>query len=122
MFSCLSPLRELYLGENFLGGTIPLDFFSGIQNKTAPLRVDLVNNYVRGSIRTSIVQLSDLRLLLSGNFIDEVPQEICDSRSWVNGLLASGCDFLLCGSFVQSFEWEDLGFSESLSRDDHLRQ
>ena len=95
-FSGLSRLRELYLGNNFLGGTIPVDFLAGLQNKAAPVLVDLTNNQVHGGIPTSLVQLDDLRLLLSGNLIDEVPAEICDTHSWMNGLLASGCDFLLC--------------------------
>ena len=91
-----SRLRELYLGNNALGGTIPSTFLDGVNNKTLPLRVDLSRNNVRGSIPTTLTSFSNLQLLLSGNQIDDVPDEICNSHSWMNGMLASGCEYFLC--------------------------
>ena len=97
----LSSLKELYLGRNSFQGTIPEDFISGVTNASRTIKVDLTNNKLGGSIPTSLARFDDLRLFLAGNVIEHIPDEVCDKHSWMDGLMDSGCDALLCepGSF-----------------------
>ena len=89
-------LRELYLGSNGFGSTIPLNFLAGVQDKTATVRVDLHDNNLVGSIPTTLTAFSDLRLDLSDNTITSIPPEICNMSNWMGGLVASGCNAILC--------------------------
>lgn len=49
-----------------------------------------------GTIPSQLARFDDLRLVASNNLIDEVPPTLCDKSSWMDGLLATGCDALLC--------------------------
>ena len=49
-----------------------------------------------GTVPASLAEFSDLRLYLGGNNIDEIAPEVCDKSDWMDGLMATGCDALLC--------------------------
>jgi Leucine-rich repeat (LRR) protein len=89
-------LTELYLGKNSFEGTIPNSFLAGVSDLTRPIKIDLTNNRLQGSIPAELTRFDDLRLYLAGNRIDNVPSEICNKYSWMGGLMSSGCDALLC--------------------------
>lgn len=94
-FHRAAKLRELYLGSNSLEGTIPLTFLKGVQDKSAIIQVDLTSNGIHGSIPATLASFDDLRLYVADNQIHEIPDEICE-KDWMDGLLTSGCDALLC--------------------------
>jgi Leucine-rich repeat (LRR) protein len=90
-------LRELYLAANSLGGTIPSIFLSGHSDKSSEVIVDLQQNLVHGAIPEVLADFSQMQLLLGGNRISAVPNSVCEMKDWMDGLLQSGCDALLCG-------------------------
>jgi len=95
-FHSAPALRELYLGNNGLGGTISADFLAEVNNKGATIHVDISSNAIHGAIPSTLTAFSDLRLNAANNIIDEVPEDICSMTTWMGGLMMSGCDSLLC--------------------------
>ena len=89
-------LRELYLGFNSIDGTIPDHFLQGINDFTQTITIDLTNNYLSGTIPSSLVVFDSLSLFLAGNSIHSIPDPICDKFRWMNGEVANGCDAILC--------------------------
>jgi hypothetical protein len=89
-------LREVYLGSNSLSGTIPMNFLSGVDNKTDTIQVGLAFNRIVGRIPANLApQFPDMNLHMAGNYIAHVPSDVCES-SWRNGTLADDCDAFLC--------------------------
>jgi Leucine-rich repeat (LRR) protein len=95
-FDGLFSLRELYLGRNLIEGTIPENFLNGISNTSTIITVDIMNNKLGGTIPSTLSRFDDLRLFVAGNMIDGIPSEICSKYEWMEGLMTSGCDALLC--------------------------
>jgi Leucine-rich repeat (LRR) protein len=89
-------IRELYLQHNKFTGTIPDHFLQGISDKTAKLTVDLGFNEIDGSIPAELSDFDNLNLLLAGNEISNIPEDICNSIGWMNGEVAISCDSILC--------------------------
>jgi Leucine-rich repeat (LRR) protein len=61
-------------------------------------------NFIGGTIPSELSRFDDMRLLASNNVITDVPPSICEKSTWMDGLLASGCDALLCpkGTFSEA--------------------
>ncbi|KAI2512840.1 hypothetical protein MHU86_1629 [Fragilaria crotonensis] len=95
-FDGLISLKELYLGKNSIEGLIPENFLSGISDTSQTIKVDLTGNKLSGSIPSALARFKDLRLFLSGNMIENVPDDICNKVDWMDGLMTGGCDALLC--------------------------
>ena len=89
-------LSELYLQNNAFTGTIPDHFLQGIYDKSAMLTVDLGFNDIDGTIPVELSSFDDLNLLLVGNEISGIPNEICNKHGWMNGEVANSCDSILC--------------------------
>ena len=58
----LKYLEELYLGANSLTGSIPFDFLNGVEDKTAPIVVDLISNRLTGRVPASLTQFDQLTM------------------------------------------------------------
>ena len=89
-------LRELFLSHNLLGGTIPNNFLAGVLDKTITMRVDLFQNGIEGALPETLSAFDDLFLNIGGNRISSIPSRVCSKTDWMEGLLATGCDALLC--------------------------
>ena len=95
-FDNIPRLKELYLKDNSLTGTIPSNFLGNINNKKETIVIDLTDNALGGAIPSSLSDFDDMQLLLAGNIIHTIPDEICNKNEWFNGEMANGCDTLLC--------------------------
>ena len=95
-FSNTPNLRELYLSENHLVGSIPTDFLSAIEDTRETIIVDLSSNMLDGGIPASLVRFDDLRLDLTENRLHSIPNEFCSKTEWFGGQMALGCDAFLC--------------------------
>eukprot|EP00531_Pseudo-nitzschia_arenysensis_P009045 CAMPEP_0116149816 /NCGR_PEP_ID=MMETSP0329-20121206/19183_1 /TAXON_ID=697910 /ORGANISM="Pseudo-nitzschia arenysensis, Strain B593" /LENGTH=2572 /DNA_ID=CAMNT_0003646223 /DNA_START=244 /DNA_END=7959 /DNA_ORIENTATION=+ len=89
-------IRELYLQHNAFTGTIPEHFLQGIHDKSVKITVDLGFNDIDGSIPAQLSSFDDLNLLLVGNEISDIPADICNKNTWMNGEVANSCDSILC--------------------------
>ncbi len=88
-------------GNAFTGGLPHLLLHELNQTLTDDkVTVNLANNQLTGSIPRSYLRFSALDLDVSGNMIDSIDEEICESDSidnWMNGLAEIyGCDAILC--------------------------
>jgi len=90
-FSKARNLRELYLSHNSIGGSIPTDFLSGVNDKAATLTVELTGNMIRNQIPAELAQFEDLRLFVAGNHIQSIAPEVCNEYG-----AGAACDELLC--------------------------
>jgi Leucine-rich repeat (LRR) protein len=96
-FDKMPNLRELYLGTNSLSGTIPSKFLKGIDDKTAPVKVELSQNNLVGIVPEGLSAFSNMKLYISDNQITSIPEDICGQSGWMGGQVAvNGCDAILC--------------------------
>jgi Leucine-rich repeat (LRR) protein len=89
-------IRELYMAHNSFTGSLPDHFLQGVHDKTAQITIDLSFNKIEGTIPAALSNFEGLSLLLAGNQISAVPDEICDKLGWMSGEVAYGCDAILC--------------------------
>eukprot|EP00522_Entomoneis_paludosa_P006889 CAMPEP_0172439602 /NCGR_PEP_ID=MMETSP1065-20121228/531_1 /TAXON_ID=265537 /ORGANISM="Amphiprora paludosa, Strain CCMP125" /LENGTH=2621 /DNA_ID=CAMNT_0013188305 /DNA_START=60 /DNA_END=7928 /DNA_ORIENTATION=- len=97
-FERLENLKQLFLGENSLSGTIPLNFLAGIEDKTGPVDVDISLNRLSGGLPASLARFETLNIDATGNRLNqEIPDGICRQGGWMKGKVALyGCDAILC--------------------------
>lgn len=89
-------LRELYLQSNSLTGRIPNSFLRSVE-KNDDLIVDLSNNMITEGVPKSLGQFSKLDIILVGNQISSISDDLCENGDWMNGRVATtGCDAILC--------------------------
>jgi len=93
----LKHLQELYLGENSLEGTIPVNFLNGVLDKQSEITVDLVSNQLEGEIPAALAGFKKMKLFLADNKISDIADGICQKDDWMGGEVDSvGCDAILC--------------------------
>jgi len=96
-FRSLRYLNTLYLSNNMLTGTIPVNFLDGVMNKTGSIEVDLDSNRLQGTVPSSLKQFQALNIVLSGNMFTDLPRELCNQKQWMNGLVGdNSCEAILC--------------------------
>ena len=96
-FSGLVKVQELYLGGNSLSGNLPVDFLDGIEDKTAPIQVDLISNKLDGTIPSSLSRFEQMTLYIADNKISGIPDGICHQSGWMKGKVGRmGCTAILC--------------------------
>ena len=96
-FSGLENIQEIFLNSNSLSGTIPENFMSGIKDKSATIKVDLISNDLEGTIPASLAVFDKLRLYLADNRIEGINSELCSKDNWMNGDVRSyQCAGILC--------------------------
>lgn len=104
-FSRLKNLKQLYLGTNSLSSAIPGNFVDGIEDKTAPISIDLVSNRLRGEIPASLSRFERMTLYVAGNQISgESPTALCSSSIFLRLYLTS-CALTRC-LLLQESPWE----------------
>jgi len=97
-------ISELRLEGNNLSGTIPTDLFL-IANTAAEMTIDLDNNDLRGDIPSVLSRFSNLFLGITGNRIDNIPEELCFKQDWMKGLVnLYGCDAIACDNGHYNFK------------------
>ena len=57
--------------------------------------VRIQNNIIK-EVPAALARFDDLRIYLGNNRIDGIPDEICAKKQWMDGLVGSGCDAMLC--------------------------
>jgi len=81
---------------------------TGIDDKDRQIRVHLSGNKLEGSVPESLVKFSSMFVELEDNMISGLPQALCEQSDWMNeevGLVAGGCDAILCSPG----SWSTLG-------------
>lgn len=89
-------LRELYLQYNHIDGSIAANFMDGVDDKSSPIVVNLESNNIHKEVPASLAQFDDLHIFLGNNLILGIAPEVCAKTKWMDGLMATGCDALLC--------------------------
>jgi Leucine-rich repeat (LRR) protein len=97
LFKDSPKLAEIYLDGNQLTGTIRSRFLQHSDVTQELLTVGLSYNQLEGVIPTSLGRFSNLNINLVGNKISGIPDEFCEKKSWMTGLVEEyGCDAILC--------------------------
>jgi hypothetical protein len=97
-FANLRNLFTINLANNKLSGTVPTTLLSSIDSAFSFLMmVDLSGNNLSGAFPLTLKRFESLRLYLTKNHIDEIPQELCQQNGWFFGEVGEfGCDAILC--------------------------
>jgi len=96
-FSGWKKVKELYLGSNDLTGNIPVDFLSGVIDKTEAIRVDLTLNKLSGIIPKELGEFDNLRFNVAGNMISGIGEGLCKKNGWLSGSVGKyHCSAILC--------------------------
>ena len=97
-FAQLPYLELLDFSLNKLNGTIPRDFFLNNQRTDDLVIVRLDGNQLTGTIPKQLGWIDSMDLGLTGNLlVGPIPQEICEKKQWMTGLVEQfGCDAILC--------------------------
>lgn len=89
-------LAKLMLGNNKLGGELPVDLLAAVEGETL-LTVDLSHNEIAGTVPGSFERFKRMDLYLEGNRIAEIDPGLCNNADWMAGSVGSyGCDAILC--------------------------
>ncbi len=102
-FDQLVNVQELYLGGNSISGSIPKNFFNSAADGDE-LYVELADNLITGTIPSSLAKFESLSIILTGNKISGIENDICSKTNWLNGEVGNyGCDAILCppGSYSE---------------------
>lgn len=90
-------LKQIFLADNSLTGSIPYTFLAGIEDKTKNIFIDLENNYLTGSVPASLTQFDQLDIYLGGNEFSDIASGLCMMKEWLGGEVAKNdCDAILC--------------------------
>jgi Leucine-rich repeat (LRR) protein len=91
-------LKEIYLGGNTLVGAIPANFLAGsVYKQTDDIYVDLLDNSLTGIVPAQLAEFDSMKLLLKGNQITGVADEVCAKQDWMDGEVETfGCSAILC--------------------------
>jgi Leucine-rich repeat (LRR) protein len=111
-FAGNAKMSLLDLAYNNFAGTIPDDFLSSA-TKTNLITVDLGFNSLSGSIPQTLQSFNQLDIRLEGNFIDAIPDKLCEIAGWMGGLVGETelCDAILCppGKFAAAGKQTETG-------------
>ncbi len=104
-FDNLNVISELYLQNNYLEGSVPLDFLFNAP-KHDEVTVDLTNNSLSGKFMgIRLKEFDFLNINLAGNKFEGIDELLCDQNGWMNGKVGLfGCDAIMCpiGFFAPS--------------------
>lgn len=104
-FAQLPYLELLDFSLNKLEGTIPRDFFLNNQRTDDLVIVRLDGNELTGTLPKQLGWIDSMDLGLTGNkLVGPIPQEICEKKQWMTGLVEQfACDAILCpeGTFAE---------------------
>ncbi len=106
-FDGMPDLRQVYLNENSLTGTIPNNFLSddlstnrelsSLSRLNQKISVGLKGNRIEGSIPASLAAFEKLDIDLSDNLITGIDPVVCEKDSWMGRDVGTfGCDAILC--------------------------
>lgn len=96
-FNDLPNIREIYLNENSLTGSIPDNFLGGVSNSHERIRVGLKGNRVEGVIPSSLKYFKKLDIDLADNLITSIHPDVCENSYWMGGYVETfKCDAILC--------------------------
>ena len=96
-FSGWKQVREIYLGSNKLTGEIPPNLLSGIEDKSAPVKIDLTMNKLTGSLPSELAAFDQLRIFVAGNELSGLGDGLCKQDGWLSGTVGDfKCDAILC--------------------------
>jgi hypothetical protein len=68
------------------------------------LYVELADNLITGTMPSSLAKFESLPLILTGNKISGIQNDVCSKKNWFHGDVANyGCDAILCqpGTFSE---------------------
>ena len=101
-FETNTALTTVMLGRNAFEGTIPADLLRGA-NLDGPLRVDLSNNHLTGTVPGALSRFEHLDLMVENNYISGIDKRLCVMDGWMNGNVRDfGCDAILCPASTTS--------------------
>lgn len=98
-FESLTSIREIYLDNNGLTGTIPHKFLKNANSTSSLMHVGLSFNQFTGTIPPELERFDRLILNVVGNHITHIPQRLCEKKKWMAGTVEQyGCDAILCAN------------------------
>jgi len=90
-------IKELYLSDQDLSGTIPVTFLNSVDDKDEMMLVDLTMNSIKGSLPLSLKEFKNMNIYLGGNEIEDIDDSFCELDDWMRGAVGDvGCDAILC--------------------------
>ena len=92
-------LQQLILSQNMLTGNIPKALLGGTDEDAEGLMIWLSYNQLTGAVPSELDRFDELDLVLEGNQITSLPNELCDgdNQNWMRGNVEYfGCDAILC--------------------------
>lgn len=96
-FSGSEMLTSLKIPRNELSGSVPENFLHRSSVSAELVTVDIAANWFTGSIPESLDRFDNFFINLSNNWIEGVPQALCEKEMWMDGLVGQyGCNALLC--------------------------
>lgn len=95
-FADSQSLSQISMSGNKLTGTIPTDFIRSVPTNL-PLRIDLSNNLLEGSIPAVLGRFEQANFSLKQNRFTSLHPSLCNKTSWNGGDVGwYGCDAILC--------------------------
>lgn len=93
----LRSIRELYLGNNYFTGQIPMNFLSSAP-KDQVMIIDLSDNNLSGTFGAArLKDFYSIDLDLTGNEFTAIDSNLCQKMEWMGGAVGDyGCDAILC--------------------------
>jgi hypothetical protein len=108
-FNGMPNLREIYLNENSLTGSISHDFLGGISSSHERIKVGLKGNRIEGIVPKSLKHFQKLDIDLADNLITSIHPALCDNDYWMGGYVETyQCSAILCpAGFYNQFGRQD---------------
>ena len=96
-FDGMPDLREVYLNENSLTGTISNDFLGSVLNVHEQIKVGLKGNRIEGSLPKALKRFQKLDIDLADNLITSIHPDLCENDYWMGGYVEDyHCNAILC--------------------------
>ncbi|CAJ1940120.1 unnamed protein product [Cylindrotheca closterium] len=93
----LRQLTSLKVDSNQLTGNLPADFLANSVKADFRIEIGLSHNQLEGAIPSSWSRFNNFFVNLVGNKITEIPNELCNIDSWMDGDVGKyQCDAILC--------------------------
>ena len=96
-FNNLPDLRQIYLNDNSLTGSISRDFLGGITDTHEKIKIGLKGNRIEGHLPKALKRFNKLDIDLADNLITSIHPDLCLNDYWMSGFVGKYyCDAILC--------------------------
>ena len=103
-------LRELYLNESILTGSISANFLVNTNTTEKIVTVGINNNNIMGEFPVELDRFKKLQIDIQGSKLSNLAEDLCNMKKWDGRLMGNfGCDANLCprNNFSAKCRWEN---------------